>query len=89
MNSAISSVAALLKCKQTSKGVNTVSYSTSLVSEILFNNSLCISMQIKDNVFEKVTKIFFPNRFVILFSFDIDSNITCSTKYMKSDILNM
>ena len=46
-------------------------------------------MQLKDNVFKKVIKIYFPNRDVILFSFGINSNITYSTKHMNSDILDM
>ena len=46
-------------------------------------------MKIKDNVFKKVIKIFFPNREVILFSFGINSNITYLTKHMNSDIPDM
>ena len=51
---------------------------------------LCVSsMQIKDNIFEKVSRYPFPNRDVILFSFGINSNITYLTKHINSDILNM
>ena len=43
--------------------------------------------QIKENIFEKVTKIVFPNGDVILYSFGINSDIMYSTKNIKSDIL--
>ena len=37
--------------------------------------TLCVIFHAKENVFKKVTKIFSPNRDVLLFSFDINSNI--------------
>ena len=40
---------------------------------------------IKDNIFVKVTKIHFPNRDGILYSFGIASNITYLTKHLNSD----
>ena len=83
MNSAISSVVTLLKPRQTqtAKEVNTVLYSTSLISELLFNSSLCM----KDKGFEK---IFLPNRDVILFPLSTNLNITCLIKHISSDILD-
>ena len=50
-----------------------------LISELLFNGSLNI-FHVYENVFEKVTKIFFPNRDIILFSFSINLNINYLTK---------
>ena len=67
-NSAISSVASLLKPKQTSSKANMVSYLTSLISELLFNGSLCIFHANKRECQES-NKNIFPNRDVVLFFF--------------------
>ena len=49
---------------------------------------MLFSMQITDNIFEKVTKIFSPpNRDAVLFSFGMDLNIIYLTKHINSDIL--
>ena len=39
----------------------------------------------KENIFKEVTKIFFSNRDAILYSFNIDSNITYLTKCLNPD----
>ena len=38
----------------------------------------------QENIFKKITKIFFSNRDVILYSFSIDSNISYLTKCVNS-----
>ena len=48
---------------------------------------MLFSKQIKENRLQKVAKIFFPNRDVILFSFGISLNITYLTKQTNYDIL--
>ena len=40
-----------------------------------------VTYLVKENIFEKATKMFFPNKDVILYSFGIDSNIINSTKH--------
>ena len=90
MNLAISSVATLLKPWLTLKGrrLSIASYLISFIGELLFNDSLCVSYSNIRYRFEKVTKIFFPNRDVILFSYGIISNITCLIKCINSNIIN-
>ena len=45
--------------------------------------TLCVIFHAKENVFKKVTKIFFSNRDAILFSYNIKLNIISLTKYIE------
>ena len=47
------------------------------------NIIISTSMQIKENMFKKVVKIFSPNRDVILYSFSIDLIHTLIMKHLK------